>query len=197
MLLLMLSSHAAITGHFCTKVFDTATGSEVIFATGARGRIINADETHHTYSNEGDCGGGSRGNGETNPQFGTGGERAVSNSMHTRDARHRGPRRGHPVLHLRHVGGGRGQQSVQPHVGGRRSGRAWQVRPPHGVGLQPDLASMSDADKHARCWHSFMLAWLATNLASLASLELPRMPTGVAGGDCSGLELRSWVSAVY
>jgi hypothetical protein len=76
-----------------------ATGSEVIFSTAGRGRIINADEAHHKYSNEGDCGGGSRDKGGTDPLFRTG-----------------------------------------------------------------DLASMSDADKCACCWHSFMLAWLATNL---------------------------------
>jgi hypothetical protein len=71
------------------RLVDMATGSEAIFATGARGRIVNADETHNKFSNEGDCGGGSRGKGGTNPQFGAGGERVVLDAHHG-DARHRG-----------------------------------------------------------------------------------------------------------
>ena len=191
----MLSSHAAITYHFCTKVFDMATGSEVIFATGARGRIIN--ETHNKYSREGYCGGGSRGKGETNPQFRTRrGTRRVKLKAHRRctaprtSARSSRPssstlrRRSRPT----NISTPRRWLAFRACLAG--SATPWR-------GVQPDLASMSDADKRARCWHSFMLAWLATNLVSLASLELPRVPTSIAGGDNSGLDARSWVSTIY
>jgi len=68
--------------HFCVDVPDATTGSEVTFNNGAMGRIINADEKHRIFSNEGDKG-GSRASGLTDPRFPTGGRRIVKNSTHT------------------------------------------------------------------------------------------------------------------
>ena len=60
------------------------SGSSVTFAKGARGRVVNADESNRRYSIEGGRG-GSRAKGMSNPLFPTGGRRIVQvqGSMHT------------------------------------------------------------------------------------------------------------------
>ena len=66
--------------YLATDVPDTVSASSVTFANGARGRVVNADESSRKYSNEGDKG-GSRAKGMFNPLFPTGG--LVQGSIHT------------------------------------------------------------------------------------------------------------------
>ena len=66
--------------YLATDVPDPLSASSVTVANGARGRVVNADESSRKYSNEGDKG-GSRAKGMFNPLFPTGG--LVQGSIHT------------------------------------------------------------------------------------------------------------------
>ena len=66
--------------YLATDVPDPVSGSPATIAYGARGRVVNADESKRVFSNEGDKG-GSRAKGMFNPLFPTGG--LVQGSIHT------------------------------------------------------------------------------------------------------------------
>ena len=66
--------------YLATDVPDPVSGSPATVANGARGRVVNADESKCVFSNEGDKG-GSRAKGMFNPLFPTGG--LVQGSIHT------------------------------------------------------------------------------------------------------------------